>query len=65
MSKNIQVKTSQHSYGAVVGEGIFDKQIKEIAHNIRAKYNYQQKRHSNQIDIFNMVGVQNFNFIYT
>jgi len=42
-----------------------DKQIKEIAHNIRAKYNYQQKRHSNQIDIFNMVGVQNFNFIYT
>ena len=42
-----------------------NKKIKEIAHNIRSKYNYQQKRNSNQMSIFNIDRVQKDNFIYT
>ena len=36
-----------------------DKQIKEIAHNIRLKYHYRHKKYFNQMSIFDNRGVQN------
>jgi len=56
MSKNIQVKTSQHSYSAVVGEGIFVRQIKGISDSFEGDINFLlvdenvEKYHSNIID---------------
>src|SRR6056297_838056 len=56
MSKNIQVKTSQHSYSAVVGEGIFVRQIEEISDSFEGDINFLlvdenvEKYHSNIID---------------
>lgn len=56
MSKVIQVKTSQQSYRAIVGEGIFEKQIKEISDSFEGDINFLlvdenvEKHHSNLID---------------
>lgn len=56
MSKGIQVKTSQRSYPAIVGEGIFEKQIKEISDSFDGDINFLlvdenvEKHHSKIID---------------
>ncbi len=56
MSKSIQVKTSQQSYRAVVGEGIFEEQIKEISDSFEGDINFLlvdenvEKHHSNLIE---------------
>ena len=40
MSKSIQVKTSQQSYSAIVGEGIFEEQVKEISDTFEGDINF-------------------------
>ncbi len=56
MSKNIQINTSPYSYNAVVGEGIFEEQVKEISDSFEGDINFLlvdenvEKYHSEIID---------------